>query len=266
MATVPTARLQVDGRLLETLQCFLAIDEPTLRHALDHAATLINSVLGSDKVDVMLYDAGTDSLVTEGTSDTPMGRRQHELGLDRQALSNDGPAARVFRTGETYRTDHADLDPEQLLGVVHALGVRSSMKVPVEVDGTRRGVLRAASAQPDCFDEADVRFLAAVACWVGVLARRADTTERRERDAVGRGQRDAGSELAKLTRRQQEVAACIAEGLTNEQIAGRLVLSAGTVANHVEHVLRRLDLRSRSQVAVWAVERGLYRSEYNEGC
>ena len=193
-----------------------------------------------------------------------MGRRQHELGLDRQALSNDGPAARVFQTGETYRTGHADLDPDQLVGFIQALGVRSSMKVPVEVDGTRRGVLRAASADPESFGEADLRFLAAVACWVGLLAKRSDTTERRERDAVVRGRREAGDELAKLTRRQQEVAACIAEGLSNDQIAGRLVLAPGTAANHVEHILRRLDLRSRTEVAVWAVERGLYRSDGGE--
>jgi DNA-binding NarL/FixJ family response regulator len=66
---------------------------------------------------------------------------------------------------------------------------------------------------------------------------------------------------AQLTRRQQEVAGCIAEGLTNEQIARRLVLTPGTVANHIEAILRRLDVRGRTQVGVWAVERGLYRSD-----
>ena len=70
-----------------------------------------------------------------------------------------------------------------------------------------------------------------------------------------------GEEVAKLTRRQQEVAAYISEGLANEQIAQRLVLTPGTVANHVEAILRRLSLRSRTEVAVWAVERGLYRSD-----
>ena len=69
-------------------------------------------------------------------------------------------------------------------------------------------------------------------------------------------------ELAKLTRRQQEVAACVAEGLTNEQIVERLVLTPGTVANHMEAILRRLGLSSRTQVGVWAVERGLYRSAW----
>ena len=73
--------------------------------------------------------------------------------------------------------------------------------------------------------------------------------------------REAGDEVAKLTRRQQEVAICVAEGLSNDEIASRLVLTPGTVANHMEAILRRLNLRSRTQVGVWAVERGLYRSD-----
>lgn len=60
-----------------------------------------------------------------------------------------------------------------------------------------------------------------------------------------------------LTRRQREIAGLIAGGYTNAQIAAALVLTSGTVANHVEHILNRLDFRNRAQVAVWAVEHGL---------
>ena len=65
---------------------------------------------------------------------------------------------------------------------------------------------------------------------------------------------------ARLSPRQREIAACVAEGLTNAEIAQRLTVSEGTAANHVAMILRRLGLRSRAQVAVWAVEHGLYRS------
>jgi len=58
-----------------------------------------------------------------------------------------------------------------------------------------------------------------------------------------------------LTRRQLEVARLIAEGLTNDQIARRLVLTSGTVGNHVEHILRRLGMRNRAQVAAWMTRR-----------
>jgi DNA-binding NarL/FixJ family response regulator len=64
-------------------------------------------------------------------------------------------------------------------------------------------------------------------------------------------------EATVLTRRQREIAALIANGLTNAQIASELVLTRGTVANHVEHIMNRLGFHRRAQIAVWAVERGL---------
>lgn len=60
-----------------------------------------------------------------------------------------------------------------------------------------------------------------------------------------------------LTRRQREVAVLIARGLSNAQIAEELVVTPGTAANHVEHILRRLGCRSRAQVAAWAVQNHL---------
>ena len=66
--------------------------------------------------------------------------------------------------------------------------------------------------------------------------------------------------LDRLTPCRHEVAVLIARGYTNEQIARWLMLTPGTVANHVEAILLRLGLRSRTEVAVWAVEPGLCRS------
>jgi len=63
--------------------------------------------------------------------------------------------------------------------------------------------------------------------------------------------------LALLTAREREVAALIARGLTNRQIAEALVVAEGTVNIHVSHILAKLELRSRAQVAVWAAEHGL---------
>jgi non-specific serine/threonine protein kinase len=67
----------------------------------------------------------------------------------------------------------------------------------------------------------------------------------------------AASLTARLTPREQEVAVLLASGLTNKQIAGNLVVSPATVRSHVEHILVKLDLRSRAQVAVWASQQGL---------
>ena len=63
----------------------------------------------------------------------------------------------------------------------------------------------------------------------------------------------------RLSPRQREVAVLIGGGLTNEQIAQRLVLTPGTVANHVEAILRRLEVDSRTQVATVVAELGLHR-------
>ena len=60
---------------------------------------------------------------------------------------------------------------------------------------------------------------------------------------------DAGPSLP-LTRREREVAELVAQGLTNREIATRLYLSERTAQNHVQHILDKLDLPNRSQIAV----------------
>ncbi|WP_448627121.1 helix-turn-helix transcriptional regulator [Geodermatophilus sp. URMC 64] len=56
-----------------------------------------------------------------------------------------------------------------------------------------------------------------------------------------------------LTPREREVAALVARGLTNRQIAAQLCLSERTAQNHVQHILTKLDLANRSQIAVRTV-------------
>jgi ATP/maltotriose-dependent transcriptional regulator MalT len=54
-----------------------------------------------------------------------------------------------------------------------------------------------------------------------------------------------------LTKREQQVAALIARGWTNRQIAVELVVGERTVATHIEHILTKLDFVSRTQIGVW---------------
>jgi DNA-binding CsgD family transcriptional regulator len=63
-----------------------------------------------------------------------------------------------------------------------------------------------------------------------------------------------------LTARERQVAALIARGLTSRQIAEELVITEGTVAVHVEHILGKLGFRSRAQIAAWATDKGLAKS------
>jgi DNA-binding CsgD family transcriptional regulator/pimeloyl-ACP methyl ester carboxylesterase len=61
----------------------------------------------------------------------------------------------------------------------------------------------------------------------------------------------------RLTGRELEVAALVARGLTNQAIARRLSVAPRTAEAHVENIMRKLQVRSRAQIAVWITEQQL---------
>lgn len=68
---------------------------------------------------------------------------------------------------------------------------------------------------------------------------------------------EVGDRLAELTPREQEILCHLAEGRSNKAIGRRLGISDGTVKLHVKAILRKLEVHSRVEAAVIAVERGL---------
>ena len=58
-----------------------------------------------------------------------------------------------------------------------------------------------------------------------------------------------------LTAREREVLGCLAEGMSNKQIARALGISVRTVTVHVSNLLRKTGVASRTEAAVWAVQR-----------
>ncbi|HEX6151100.1 helix-turn-helix transcriptional regulator [Nocardioides sp.] len=64
------------------------------------------------------------------------------------------------------------------------------------------------------------------------------------------------ADLSGLSRREREVLALVAEGLTNPQIAERLVISPVTARNHVSNILTKLGLENRTQAAAWLARGG----------
>jgi DNA-binding NarL/FixJ family response regulator len=81
-------------------------------------------------------------------------------------------------------------------------------------------------------------------------------------DAAAAGRVTAGrlspaTDLARLTEREREVLALVAQGLSNDEIAARLYLSPLTTKTHVSHIMTKLCARDRAQLVVIAYESGL---------
>ncbi len=141
----------------------------------------------------------------------------------------------------------------RLLGAAEAARERTGARLlPQEQDGHDRTLAMARAALGEH---------AFAAAWAEGHAR---PPERAVAYALGAGEATvapnrSGTDRARdgLTGREREVAALVARGYSNRQIADDLVVARGTVANHVAHILDKLGFHSRAQIAGWTVEQGL---------
>jgi DNA-binding NarL/FixJ family response regulator len=77
------------------------------------------------------------------------------------------------------------------------------------------------------------------------------------RQRAGEDRPRPGRDLSRITEREREVLALVAEGLSNDEIATRLYLSPLTTKTHVSHIMTKLNARDRAQLVVIAYESGL---------
>ena len=80
-----------------------------------------------------------------------------------------------------------------------------------------------------------------------------------ERSPPGRALRRPHPRLAELTEREREMLGLVGEGLSNDEIADRLVVSPATARTHVSRAMTKLGARDRAQLVVFAYQSGLVR-------
>ncbi len=66
---------------------------------------------------------------------------------------------------------------------------------------------------------------------------------------------------SRLSQREQEILALVARGASNKEIAARLVITEGTVKNHLHNILSKLHVRNRAEIAAYAVRQGILAPE-----
>ena len=195
--------------------------------------------------------------------------RSHALwgqGLVRLAAGD--PAAATRLEEQALRLMREVDDRSGVALCVTALGwtaaARADAETAARLAGAAEAVWRSVPARlPGPLSAVDDRWTAAARSALGEQgwgARHAEGSalERASAVALALGEGPAAGTPTRpppgpLTRRQQEVADLVAQGLTDRQIAARLVISPRTAESHVEQILTRLGFRSRAQIAAWTV-------------
>ncbi|HUR08086.1 MAG TPA: LuxR C-terminal-related transcriptional regulator [Nonomuraea sp.] len=184
----------------------------------------------------------------------------------------------VWRQGDLHRA--TELEKQSLIfnrSLDDPLGVGVNLEVLAWIAATEKHYRRAARLLGIL--ETVWRSIGAPLSGYGHLVRYHDECESRTRHALGDSAYDAavkrGARLSydealgyalqedtppdekaqadpvRLTRREREIAALVAQGMTNKQIAAALVIAQRTAEAHIEHILNKLGFNSRAQIAVW---------------
>lgn len=75
------------------------------------------------------------------------------------------------------------------------------------------------------------------------------------KDGAIPGASSSGNATGALTKRESEIAELVALGMTNKQIASKLVIAQRTADAHVQNILTKLGFNSRAQIAAWVTAR-----------
>lgn len=182
-------------RLLSTLERLLELPATDVNATLTQAAGLAAEVLDTEEVDIFFHHPANDTLVSFGSNDTVMSGRKKVFAGEGLPIASGGRIVEVFLTGISYLTGHTERNPAVPIGSAAATDIKSEIAAVFRVQGQHRGVLLATSTIPEFFSWQDLRFLEAVARWVGIVIGRAELVERKRHEVVEQGRRLTAEEL-----------------------------------------------------------------------
>ncbi|RKN09758.1 response regulator [Streptomyces radicis] len=138
-------------------------------------------------------------------------------------------------------------------------GVRVVILTTFDVDDYVYGALRAGASGFLVKDTEPMELLHGIrVCARGDALIAPAVTRRLIAEFAGRArQPDPSPRLGALTEREREVMGLVGAGLTNDEIARRLVLSPATAKTHVSRIMTKLDVRDRAQLVILAYETGM---------
>jgi ATP/maltotriose-dependent transcriptional regulator MalT len=192
--------------------------------------------LGACLEEALLWEVLT--LVAEPANVEEAVRRLTDLA---ETTGCDVLRARALRAGGRVRSDATALE--------QSLALFNRLRMPLESARTRLELAALLTA-----GDAAVEARAALSTFESLGANRdADAAAARLRDLGTTVTRGPRREPGPLTRREREVLALLAEGLSNREVAERLFLSRKTVERHVRNVLAKLGLRNRTEAAAYVI-------------
>ncbi len=260
LASVPFERVVLDT-LSDVGVAFTT--ERQLDPVLDRLLGTALQVVRADAGSVMLLSRERDTLVVVAAR----GPRARTILGTRQPADR-SVAGWALRAGETVLL-HGSAHEQPISD--HPRELASSVVVPLALAGRLVGVMNA-RREPGAprMDEQAARLLELLANQAAILidnAQMLDELQRKDQrleqlvdQLLGEtGRRPATSVdlLAPLTRREQQVLEQLVDGLTNREIALRLVVEPDTVKDHVQSIIKKLGATDRTHAAVIAVRGGL---------
>ena len=181
---------------------------------------------------------------------------QHEW-LGSRLPRKESITGRVYDRGVSERMDTAVDDPDVYQPLARPMNTRNALFVPLLSGGKSIGVIVATNKQggDEKFSVDDLRLAETFAARCAPAVRRA--MEPADDSAVARGGQRAVRAQLGLTGRELEVLRLVAHGMSDAQVADRLVVSQRTVHSHLRSVYRKLGVESRSAAASWAFKNRL---------